>query len=56
MSAARSRKLAVRSSAVHGRDVSIAYHVMRAAAENLVPTTLELGGKSPVIIGDSRPT
>jgi coniferyl-aldehyde dehydrogenase len=32
---------------------SIAYHVMRAAAENLVPTTLELGGKSPVIIGDS---
>jgi coniferyl-aldehyde dehydrogenase len=32
---------------------SIAYHVMRAAAENLVPTTLELGGKSPVIIGAS---
>lgn len=32
---------------------SIAYHVMRAAAENLVPTTLELGGKSPVIIGKS---
>lgn len=32
---------------------SIAYHVMRAAAENLVPTTLELGGKSPVIIGRS---
>jgi len=32
---------------------SIAYHVMRAAAENLVPLTLELGGKSPVIIGDS---
>jgi len=30
---------------------SIAYHVMRAAAENLVPTTLELGGKSPVIVG-----
>jgi coniferyl-aldehyde dehydrogenase len=30
---------------------SIAYHVMRAAAENLVPVTLELGGKSPVIIG-----
>jgi coniferyl-aldehyde dehydrogenase len=29
---------------------SIAYHVMRAAAENLVPTTLELGGKSPVIV------
>jgi coniferyl-aldehyde dehydrogenase len=32
---------------------SIAYHVMRAAAENLVPTTLELGGKSPVIVGRS---
>jgi coniferyl-aldehyde dehydrogenase len=32
---------------------SIAYHVMRAAAENLVPLTLELGGKSPVIVGDS---
>ena len=32
---------------------SIAYHVMRAAAENLVPTTLELGGKSPVIIGNT---
>jgi len=29
---------------------SIAYHVQRAAAENLVPTTLELGGKSPVIV------
>ena len=28
-------------------------HIMRAAAENLVPLTLELGGKSPVIIGDS---
>ena len=32
---------------------SIAKHVMRAAAENLVPVTLELGGKSPVIIGRS---
>ncbi len=32
---------------------SIARHVMRAAAENLVPLTLELGGKSPVIIGKS---
>jgi coniferyl-aldehyde dehydrogenase len=30
---------------------SIAHHVMRAAAENLVPLTLELGGKSPVILG-----
>ena len=27
--------------------------VMRAAAENLVPVTLELGGKSPVVIGKS---
>jgi coniferyl-aldehyde dehydrogenase len=32
---------------------SIARHVMRAAAQNLVPLTLELGGKSPVIIGES---
>ncbi len=31
---------------------SIAKHVMRAASENLVPVTLELGGKSPVIIGE----
>lgn len=30
---------------------SIARHVMRAAADNLVPLTLELGGKSPVVIG-----
>jgi coniferyl-aldehyde dehydrogenase len=28
-----------------------ARHVMRAAAANLTPVTLELGGKSPVIIG-----
>ena len=32
---------------------SIARHVMRAASENLVPLTLELGGKSPVIVGQS---
>lgn len=32
---------------------SVAHHVMRAAAENLVPVTLELGGKSPTIIGES---
>ncbi len=31
----------------------IAKHVMRAAADNLVPLTLELGGKSPVILGKS---
>ena len=33
--------------------MSVAKHVMKAAAENLVPVTLELGGKSPVIIGRS---
>ncbi|MES3026374.1 MAG: coniferyl aldehyde dehydrogenase [Pseudomonadota bacterium] len=32
---------------------NIARHVMRAAADNLVPLTLELGGKSPVILGQS---
>ena len=32
---------------------SIAGHILHAAAENLVPTTLELGGKSPVIVGQS---
>ena len=32
---------------------SIAHHVMRAAAENLVPLTLELGGKSPVLVSET---
>jgi len=32
---------------------SVGRHVMRAAAENLTPVTLELGGKSPVVIGRS---
>ena len=32
---------------------SIAKHVMAAAAQNLVPVTLELGGKCPVVVGDS---
>ena len=32
---------------------SVGKHVMRAAADNLVPVTLELGGKSPVILGES---
>lgn len=32
---------------------SIAKHVMRAASENLVPLTLELGGKSPVVVSDT---
>ena len=31
---------------------SIGREVMKAAAENLVPVTLELGGKSPVIVAD----
>jgi coniferyl-aldehyde dehydrogenase len=31
----------------------IAKHVMRAAADNLVPLTLELGGKCPVVVGRS---
>lgn len=32
---------------------AIGREVMRAAADNLVPVTLELGGKSPVLIGRS---
>ena len=31
---------------------SIGRLVMRAAAENMVPVTLELGGKSPVVVGE----
>lgn len=34
---------------------SVGKHVMRAAAENLTPVTLELGGKSPAIISASVP-
>ena len=30
---------------------AVGKHVMRAAAENLTPVTLELGGKSPAIVG-----
>ncbi|WP_313950907.1 coniferyl aldehyde dehydrogenase [Accumulibacter sp.] len=30
---------------------AVGHHVMRAAADNLTPVTLELGGKSPAIIG-----
>ena len=30
---------------------AVAHEIMRAAAENLVPLTLELGGKSPVVVG-----
>ncbi len=32
---------------------SVGRHIMRAAADNLVPVTLELGGKSPTFIGRS---
>jgi len=32
---------------------SIARHILAAASRNLVPTTLELGGKSPVVISRS---
>jgi len=34
---------------------SIGKHVMRAAAENLTPVTLELGGKSPAIVSNDVP-
>jgi coniferyl-aldehyde dehydrogenase len=34
---------------------SIGKHVMRAAAENLTPVTLELGGKSPAIVSVDVP-
>ena len=32
---------------------TVAKHIMKAAAENLVPVTLELGGKSPVIVSNT---
>lgn len=34
---------------------TVGRHVMRAAADNLTPITLELGGKSPVIIAPDMP-
>ena len=34
---------------------AVGRHVMRAAAENLTPVTLELGGKSPVIVAPGFP-
>ena len=34
---------------------TVGRHVMRAAAENLTPVTLELGGKSPVLIAPDMP-
>jgi coniferyl-aldehyde dehydrogenase len=34
---------------------SVGKVIMRAASENLVPVTLELGGKSPVVVGEDYP-
>jgi coniferyl-aldehyde dehydrogenase len=34
---------------------SVGHRIMRAAADNLTPVTLELGGKSPAIIGPDYP-
>lgn len=34
---------------------AVGHHVMRAAAENLTPVTLELGGKSPAIVAPDFP-
>lgn len=34
---------------------SVGKHIMRAAADNLTPVTLELGGKSPCVISDAFP-
>lgn len=34
---------------------AVGHHVMRAAADHLTPVTLELGGKSPAIIGPGHP-
>src|SRR5690625_666133 len=34
---------------------AVGRHIMRAAADNLTPVTLELGGKSPAIIGADYP-
>jgi coniferyl-aldehyde dehydrogenase len=34
---------------------AVGHHIMRAAAENLTPVTLELGGKSPAIVSSTRP-
>lgn len=38
---------------IYTGSTSVGRRVMRAAAENLVPVTLEMGGKSPVVIGRS---
>lgn len=36
---------------IYTGSTNVGRHVMRAAADNLTPLTLELGGKSPVIVG-----
>ena len=41
---------------VYTGSTNVGREVMRAAAENLVPVTLELGGKSPVIVADDYDT
>ena len=41
---------------VYTGSTNVGREVMRAAAANLVPVTLELGGKSPVIVGDDYDT
>ncbi len=38
---------------IYTGSTNVGRHVMAAAAKNLVPVTLELGGKSPVIVSDS---
>jgi len=38
---------------IYTGSTAVGRHVMAAAAKNLVPVTLELGGKSPVIVSDS---
>jgi len=34
---------------------SVGRHIMKAASDNLVPVTLELGGKSPVLVAQNHP-
>jgi len=37
---------------IYTGSTKVGRHVMRAAADNLTPITLELGGKSPVVVAD----
>ena len=50
----RLRGPAVRSPLLH-RSTAVGRAVMRAASEHLVPVTLELGGKSPVLVDRGQP-